>query len=115
MMARKMARSYHDLRSARAAWTRTAACAAGEAFSLPVPIPNAKPVGEEEKEYARICDYRLWLFKQRISGGGTEADESVLADLSPVTDCRAGLDASLLESAPVCDLSQQQLIFGLDF
>mmetsp|Transcript_16996 Transcript_16996/g.53063 ORF Transcript_16996/g.53063 Transcript_16996/m.53063 type:complete len:117 (+) Transcript_16996:128-478(+) len=110
-LTRTMARSYGDLRSARA-WSRTAVkAAAGEAFSVPVPIPNAAPAGEDEKEYARHCDYRLWLFTQRVSGGSPEEEALEYCGATPPSS-GSRLEPQLFDSLQ--PFPQQQLIFGLD-
>mmetsp|Transcript_8733 Transcript_8733/g.22288 ORF Transcript_8733/g.22288 Transcript_8733/m.22288 type:complete len:114 (+) Transcript_8733:107-448(+) len=107
---RSLARTYQDLRSTRSAWTRTA----GEALSLPVPIPT--PMADDDKDYALHCDYRLWVFTQRVAGGTHGADDGAdfASTLDHRTTSRHRLDASLFETPLGGGREQPQLIFGLD-
>jgi len=74
------------------------------ALSLPLPIPTLTPGGASDAtstsddggDYERLCDYRLWVFTQRVAGalgasvasrGGqgdyNYADDDALRDARP--------------------------------
>mmetsp|Transcript_18044 Transcript_18044/g.72283 ORF Transcript_18044/g.72283 Transcript_18044/m.72283 type:complete len:135 (-) Transcript_18044:339-743(-) len=95
-------------------------------FSLPVPIPrgaSSSPGGAadiaassssspEHREYARHCDYRLWLFTQRVSHGGVPVVDDREVDDDDVAGSFVATDAALPRAASRRDLLDASMAGG---